>query len=78
MPIRMPSSVIAMALMIEPLESETETSKPSTISEKYSAAPKLRATLASGGASSAMTSVAMVPAMKEAIAAVASAAPARP
>ena len=52
--------------------------KASTISAKYSGGPKRSATSASQGANSVRRMVAMVPATKEPIAAVASAAPARP
>ena len=52
--------------------------RPSTISEKYSAGPNLSATSASGGAATAMSSVAKHPAKNEPMAEVASATPARP
>ena len=73
-----PSTTIPSALISEPCASTTEAMRPSTISEKYSGAWNLRATPASGGARKATTKVATVPAKKEAMAAVASAAPARP
>ena len=47
-------------------------------SEKYSEGPNLSATSASGGAATAMISVATQPAKNEPIAAMASAGPARP
>ena len=52
--------------------------KASTISRKYSGGPSLTAKSATVGANSVTTTVAMVPATNEPIAAVASAAPARP
>ena len=52
--------------------------KASTISMKYSGGPSLTANSATTGANSVTSTVAMVPATKEPIAAVASAAPARP
>ena len=55
-----------------------EAVSPSTISEKYSAGPNRSATSAKGGANSATSSVAAVPAMNEPMAAVASARPALP
>ena len=62
----------------EPLASTIEATRPSTISEKYSAGPNLSATSASGGANSAISTVATVPAKNEPMAAVASARPALP
>ena len=67
-----------IALSSEPCARTTEATSPSTISEKYSAGPNLSATLASGGAASAITTVASVPATNEPTAAVVSATPARP
>ena len=52
-----PSTIIAIALMSEPCASTTAAIRPSTISEKYSAAPNFSATSASGGANSAMRTV---------------------
>ena len=52
--------------------------KASTISRKYSGGPSLTACTATKGANSVTPTVAMVPATNEPIAAVASAAPARP
>ena len=52
--------------------------KASSISMKYSGGPSLTAKSATNGANSVTSTVAMVPATKEPIAAVASAAPARP
>ena len=52
--------------------------KASTISAKYSAGPKESASFTTHGASSASATVAIVPATKEPIAAVASAGPPRP
>ena len=78
MPSRRPSTTMAIALMSEPCASTVAATRPSTISEKYSAGPNLSATSASGGAATAMTSVATQPAKNEPTAAVASAGPARP
>ena len=52
--------------------------RPNTISEKYSDGPNFSATSASGGAATAMISVATQPAKNEPSAAMASAGPARP
>ena len=52
--------------------------KAKTISAKYSVGPNLSATSTTSGASSVSRMVAIVPATKEPIAAVASAGPARP
>ena len=52
--------------------------KANTISAKYSAGPNLSARSTTSGASSVSSTVAMVPATNEPIAAVASAGPARP
>jgi hypothetical protein len=67
-----------IALSSDPCASTIEAMSPSTISEKYSAGPNLRATWASVGANSAISAVATVPAKKEPSAAVASACPALP
>ena len=66
------------ALSTDRLAITTAPIRPSTMSEKYSAGPKLAATAASGAASSTQITVATVPAANEAIAAIASAGPARP
>ena len=66
------------ALSSEPEASATEVTRPSTMSEKYSAGPNCSATLASGGANRARMKVATEPAKNEPRAAVASACPARP
>ena len=58
MPSSSPSTIIASALRIEPCASAIEAIRPSTISEKYSGAPKLSAARASGGAATARISVA--------------------
>ena len=70
--------IIAIAFSNEPLASTTAASRPSTISEKYSAGPNFSANSASGGANAATTSVANVPAMNEPSAATDSAFPALP
>ena len=66
------------ALSSEPEASATEATRPSTMSEKYSAGPNSSATLAKGGANRARIRVATEPAKNEPSAAVASAWPARP
>ena len=66
------------ALMMEPEASTTAASRPSTISEKYSAGPNLKATSVNGTANAASTSVPTQPAKNEPSAAEASAGPARP
>ena len=62
----------------EPLASTIDATRPSTISEKYSAGPNFSATSASGGANSAIRNVHTVPAKNEPMAAIASARPAWP
>ena len=69
---------MAMALTTEPWASATDITRPTIISEQYSAEPNFSAIAVSGGAKSAISTVAIVPATKEPIAAVASATPARP
>ena len=69
---------MASALTMEPWANATEATRPSTISEKYSAEPNCNARSASGGAKTARTRVATVPAKNDPSAAVASAAPALP
>ena len=69
---------MASALTTEPGASTTAATRPSTISEKYSAGPNFSATAASGTASTAISSVDTVPAKNEPSAAMPSAAPARP
>src|SRR5216684_2929622 len=73
-----PSRIIASAFGTEPRASTTAKARPRTISEKYSAGPKSRASFTSGAASAAMTIVETHPAKKEPIAAMPSATPARP
>ena len=73
-----PNSVIASDFAKEPLDSTIATISPSTISEKYSGAPKLSANFPIGMATAATISVPTVPAKNEPIAAMASAAPASP
>ena len=69
---------MAIALGTEPLASTTANTRPSTISEKYSAGPNISATEVSGAPSAATSTVATEPAKNEPIAAIASAGPARP
>jgi hypothetical protein len=70
--------IIAMAFTMEPDASTTAPIRPSTISEKYSAGPNLKASSVSGGANAAITMVPTQPAKKEPKPAAARAAPARP
>ena len=62
----------------EPRAITTAATRPSTISEKYSAAPNVMASAVSGITSAAITMVATEPAKNEPSAATASAEPARP
>ena len=73
-----PTSTIATAFSGAPCASTTAPVRPSTIRLKYSAALNFRASQLIGALAVAMTMVAMVPAMNDAIAAIASAGPARP
>ena len=73
-----PSTSMASAFITEPCASVMEAIRPSTMSAKYSGEPTLSANSVSGGASTATSSVAQVPAKNEPMAAVASAVPARP
>ena len=66
------------ALSSEPEASTTAPTSPSTSSEKYSAAPNLKASSASGAAKAASVSVPTQPAKNEPMAAADSAGPARP
>ena len=67
-----------IALRIEPRASTTAKMRPITMSEKYSAGPKTRASFVSGTPSAAIITVATQPAKKEPSAATPSATPARP
>ena len=67
-----------MALMIEPCASTVAVTRPRTISEKYSGELKRSAKIASGSPKAAMNTVPKQPATNEPIAAMPSAAPARP
>ncbi|MCY1251360.1 hypothetical protein D9M72_651140 [compost metagenome] len=69
---------MAIALTSEPEASTTAPIRPSTISEKYSAGPNLKASSDSGAANAARIMVATQPAKNEPRPAVASATPARP
>src|SRR5712671_5604167 len=64
-PSRSPNTIMATALTTDPCASTTAEISPSTISEKYSGAPKDWPTLASGGENSAISKVETVPAKKE-------------
>ena len=66
------------ALIREPEASTTAPIRPSTISEKYSAGPNLKATSVSGTANAARIRVPTQPAKNEPMPAAASAGPARP
>ena len=70
--------IMAIALISDPEARTTAPISPSTISEKYSAGPNLKASSVSGGANAAMTIVPTQPAKKEPRPAAASAGPARP
>ena len=67
-----------IALSTEPEASTTAPIRPSTISEKYSAAPNFKASSTRGTAKAANTSVPTQPAKNEPMPEVASAGPARP
>ena len=69
---------MAKALISEPEASTTAPIRPTIISEKYSAGPKLSATSVRGGANAASTRVPTQPAKNEPRPAAASAGPARP
>ena len=77
-PSRRPTSTIATAFSGAPCASTTAPVRPSTIRLKYSAALNFNASQVIGALAVAITTVAMVPATNEAIAAIASAGPARP
>jgi len=76
--IKRPARIMAIALSTEPCASTTANIRPSTMSEKYSAGPNHSAILVSGSPSAATRMVETQPATNEPIAAMASAAPARP
>ena len=78
MPSSSPVTIIAIALISEPLASTTAPISPSTIREKYSAGPNFNASSDNGIATAATRIVATVPAKNDPSAAVASAAPAWP
>ena len=69
---------MASDFIMSPCASTAAATRPISISEKYSGAPNLSASSASGGPDSAISSVPTVPAKNEPIAAMASAGPARP
>lgn len=77
-PSRMPSSTMATAFHTDPWASTIDATRPRIIRAKESGAPNCRAMPDSGGANSAMITVETVPAENDAMAAAASAAPARP
>ena len=77
-PMARPMSAAASPLASEPGDNPASAVSAKTIRAKYSAGPKVSATSTSTGARVISIRVANVPAMNEPIAAVASAAPARP
>ena len=77
-PTSTPTMIMAMALAGEPCASTTAPSNPRMTRLTVSTAVNLRAKAASGRLRTAITSVATVPAKNEAMAAIASAEPARP
>jgi len=77
-PTNTPTTIMAIALAGEPCASTTAPSRPSTMRLTVSTAVNFSANAASGRLSSAITTVATVPAKNEAMAAMASAEPARP
>ena len=62
----------------DPLVSVELNAKPKTASAKYSGGPNVKATVAKAGPTKASAKTATVPAMKDPIAEIASAGPARP
>ena len=73
-----PNAAATRPFMIERPARRVSVVRPRIMSAVFSSGPKPRANAVSGGASSMRPSTARVPAMKEAIAAIASAGPARP
>ena len=69
---------MASAFRIDPCARAMADTRPSTIRLKYSAAPNFRAIAVRGGANSATSSVATVPAKNDPSAATAKAVPALP
>src|SRR5262249_54512333 len=76
--IHRPTSAASRAFRIERPASSTTSASPSDMSAKYSGELNERANFASGGATSIRPTTPTVPATKDAIAAMPSAAPARP
>ena len=76
--IQRPTSIASSALVSDSPARSTTMVRPSTINAKYSGALNASESLASGGATSISATTPKVPAMKDAIAAMPSAAPARP
>ena len=77
-PMMRPTTAIISALTSDLPVTLLRTTKPNTISEANSGGPNASAASASGGASRTRPKIAIVPAMKEPSAAIASAGPARP
>ena len=75
---RSPKTVIINAFVIDFPARPLTAQSPSTINEKYSAGPNSRAILDNGFASRISPIRAIIPAIKEPIAAIARATPARP
>ena len=76
--IHRPTSIASSAFRSESPARSTTIARPSTMSAKYSGALNASDILARGGATSISATTPNVPAMKEEIAAMPSAAPARP
>jgi len=76
--IQRPTSIASRALTIDSPARKTTIASPNTISAKYSGGAKRNAKRASGGAISIRPSTPTVPAMKDAMAEIPNAAPARP
>jgi hypothetical protein len=77
-PSRRPSTTMPTACRSEPCARTTDATRPSTMSEKYSAGPNRSAIAARGGPKAAIRKVATVPAKNEPTADVVRATPARP
>ncbi len=77
-PSNSPVTAIASSFSGAPCDSTTTRMMPSSVSEKYSGAPKRSAIWLNAGEATAITRVAIVPATNEPIAAMERAAPALP
>ena len=76
--IKNPSAIISTPFTGEPLIMKSVQTTPSTISAKFSGGPNRMATAAMAGAKNVITMTPSVPATNDPIAAMPSAAPARP